>query len=660
MHISRAREQVMHQPVGQGSTFTSTQEFLPSRTDLASNAASQKHRVSDVDSGSNSLDWLPSYKKTTKDDSSKFFSSSASSSYPSSGDVRGIVSSEREVEMQSIPGLGDYNYPVKVQDKPVNSIEPSRPKYTSESAANILLHFGLEKEDLEHLISFPENQITPENLPYILRQIRLKKAKRDNVAPQPKLYLDSQPTPGMSGMDRLSSSRGVGMQQDEVSSSVLQPSKIIDYGHISKYTEVVGDEIGRTSGSRAHGGGSGSMSLMDTQNNSSHNREPLQKTVTEVRSAPLVSLRDQGDSVSCPSTSYPSVRNSLAPLSTDTTKRLQAQPTQAPHFSSLALPKKDTDLRQLTGISKVPASKDPEPDRQSTSKPKPTCTLVRGVHPGRPGLVLIGKSDDTHTKEQKRAGQTLKLDEQMRKQQAQQQQAKQPIQQQQQLKQPIQQQVKQPIQQQQQQVKQPIQQQQQQQAKQLVQQQQQPQSKQQIYQQQQPKQQVNQKQTKQQVQQQHRTQQHATQLQDNQQQAKQLAVQLQAKQQQATQLLQVHQHAQYGQALLSQYLSAKPAAPTSFVPGVMDPSRSVVHPLFVPPSTAQPSLSSLPMIPMGLLSSTQQQPPKEPTTKLLPTTALMHDYAAATPRTFPHTCSLCNKECTHMKVSRRPHSVFSP
>jgi hypothetical protein len=38
-------------------------------------------------------------------------------------------------------------------------------------------------------------------------------------------------------------------------------------------------------------------------------------------------------------------------------------------------------------------------------------------------------------------------------------------------------------------------------------------------------------------------------------------------------------------------------------------------------------------------------------TKRLPTPTMMSDYSAASPRFFPHTCSLCNIECAHLKVS---------
>lgn len=37
--------------------------------------------------------------------------------------------------------------------------------------------------------------------------------------------------------------------------------------------------------------------------------------------------------------------------------------------------------------------------------------------------------------------------------------------------------------------------------------------------------------------------------------------------------------------------------------------------------------------------------------KRLPTPSMMNDYYAASPRIFPHLCSLCNVECSHLKVS---------
>uniref|UniRef100_A0A3B4U6X5 Zinc finger protein 638-like n=1 Tax=Seriola dumerili TaxID=41447 RepID=A0A3B4U6X5_SERDU len=564
MPISRAREEVRfpgkptHQPMGQGTRFTSTQrdEFLSSGTGMAyysmsSTSAPPGHIHCDVESGSSSLDWLPNYKRSTANDSSKFYSS-ASSSYVGSSDSRFNSSSEREHDLQSIPGLGDYDYPVP--DKSAASTESSRPKYTSESAANILSQFGLEKEDLEHLISYPEDQITPANLPFILRQIRIQKAKRAATAVQSKPYLEPQPTRGVSGMDRLSSSGGAGIRPEEMSSAILQPSKVIDFGHTDKYAGGVLDEIGRTSGTRANSGGSGSMLLVDTYNSSSHGREPLQKDMTEVKSSSLGSSRDQGSSVT--SSSYSSKLSSVAPPSNDPAKQLQTQPQQTSQtiLSSFSLPKKDTDIRVFKSEPSTPLPlKEPKEDGQSKSKAQPSCTLFHGVHPGRPGLVLIGSNDTSGTKDQNKGrGKGSTVAEQMKKQQTQQQQRQ---------KQHIQQQAQ----------KQPV--------------------------------------------------------------------------------------PQMGQTWPPVYSAAQPVPPASLIPSSTDASRTMHRSMFIlgdplpsiiPPASPQPIPSPVNFSQL-LPPSSRQCRPQHPVSKGLPTPAMMHDCVADTPRVFPHTCSLCYKECTHMK-----------
>ncbi|XP_023265997.1 zinc finger protein 638-like [Seriola lalandi dorsalis] len=562
--ISRAREEgrfpgkPTHQPIGQGTHFTSSQrdEFLSSGTgmtsySMSSTSAPPGHRHSDVESGSSSLDWLPNYKRSTADDSSKFYSS-ASSSYVGSSDGRFNSSSERERDLQSIPGLGDYDYPVP--DKSAASTESSRPKYTSESAANILSQFGLEKEDLEHLISYPEDQITPANLPFILRQIRIQKAKRAATAVQSKPYLEPQPTRGVSGMDRLSCSGGAGIRLEEMSSTILQPSKVIDFGHTDKYAGGVMDEIGRTSGTRANSGGSGSMLLVDTYNSSSHGREPLQKDMTEVKSSSLGSSRDQGSSVT--SSSYSSKLSSVAPPSNDPAKQLQTQPQQTSQkiLSSFSLPKKDTDIRVFKSEPSTPLPlKEPKADDKSTSKAQPSCTLFHGVHPGRPGLVLIGSNDTTGTKGQgKGRGKGSTVAEQMKKQQTQQQQKQ------------------------------------------------------------------------------------------------KMHIQQQAQMQPVPQM---------GQTWPPVYSAAQPVPPASFIPSSTDASRTMHRSMFIlgdplpsiiPPALPQPIPSPVNFRQL-LTPSSRQSRPQQPVSKGLPTPAMMHDCVADTPRVPPHTCSLCYKECTHMK-----------
>ncbi|XP_073411178.1 zinc finger protein 638 [Dendrobates tinctorius] len=82
-------------------------------------------------------------------------------------------------------------------------------RYTNESASSILESFGLSNEDLEELSRYPDDQLTPGNMPAILRDIRLRKISRPASVPEQ--------TP------------------ERRPASEAAPSNVIDYGHSSKY-----------------------------------------------------------------------------------------------------------------------------------------------------------------------------------------------------------------------------------------------------------------------------------------------------------------------------------------------------------------------------------------------------------------------------------------
>ncbi|XP_033871247.3 zinc finger protein 638-like isoform X2 [Acipenser ruthenus] len=86
-------------------------------------------------------------------------------------------------------------------------------RYTTERATGILASFGLSNEDLEELSFYPDEQLTPDNLPFILRDIKLQKIKRH-----------------LSDVDQPPLSPAGG----ELVGSELRHSKVIDYGHSSK------------------------------------------------------------------------------------------------------------------------------------------------------------------------------------------------------------------------------------------------------------------------------------------------------------------------------------------------------------------------------------------------------------------------------------------
>ncbi|KAI5145755.1 hypothetical protein MUG91_G58n68 [Manis pentadactyla] len=104
---------------------------------------------------------------------------------------------------------------VGVKQSSVTQVTAQNPKvqsrYTKESASSILASFGLSNEDLEELSRYPDEQLTPENMPLILRDIRMRKmGRRLPILP--------------------SQSRNKEMLGSEAVSS-----NVIDYGHASKY-----------------------------------------------------------------------------------------------------------------------------------------------------------------------------------------------------------------------------------------------------------------------------------------------------------------------------------------------------------------------------------------------------------------------------------------
>ncbi|KAF6321951.1 zinc finger protein 638 [Rhinolophus ferrumequinum] len=84
-------------------------------------------------------------------------------------------------------------------------------RYTKESASSILASFGLSNEDLEELSRYPDEQLTPENMPLILRDIRMRKMGR-----------------------RLPNIPSQSRNKETLGSEAVS-SNVIDYGHASKY-----------------------------------------------------------------------------------------------------------------------------------------------------------------------------------------------------------------------------------------------------------------------------------------------------------------------------------------------------------------------------------------------------------------------------------------
>lgn len=608
MHISRTREEVRvrgkptYQFMDQGTGFASSQreEFHSSGTQrddfrslgtgksysMSSSSTSIGHRHSDLESGNRSLDWLLKYEKPTSN-SSEFYSSSVSSTYASSGDDCFSAHRERGHDQQSIPGLGDYDS--IVPEEPAAQAESIEHKYSSQSAADILLHFGLEKEDLEHLISYPEDQITPANLPFILRQIRIQKTKKTATVGQSKPFSEPQPTRSTIGMDRhnLSTSGGIGNLQEGRSSIVPQPSKVIDYGHTSRYTGGVVGDIQRTSNSGASS--SEHVWPVDTYDSYRQGQGQLQKDMTDKKSTAVGSTHDQANSATSLGSSYRSLLNPVTPPSTP-------NQTLQTILSSFSLQKKDTDVRGLQSETSKPIPlEEPKADQLLTSKTQPPShPLQPAVRQVRTGIVLFDSKNKSGTKGQAKApGEVSTAQTKKSKFQQQTQMQKQST-----------------------------------------------------------EQQLREQKTQQQTPKEQQLKQSERQWKQSQQQAQQQA---QKQTEQTVQQVPQQPVPQTGRATWPPvFPCVKPGPPAPAIPGITNISHAVrflpggPQPIIRPPVQPVASLTSYSHL---TLATSCKPAEKVAASKTLPDLVLMHDYAAATPRIFPHTCSLCHKECTKMAVS---------
>ncbi|XP_037535136.1 uncharacterized protein LOC119412192 [Nematolebias whitei] len=279
------------------------------------------------------MNWLQMLKKPTKDNSSKSDSSVSSDFLGSSDNI--FPSTERQHDRQSIQGSGSYSDPMPEQPEQRN--KPSTPKYTAEVAATILKDYGLEKDDLELLLSYPEDQLTSDNLPNILKQICLQKQKKTTTT-QP--YSDPQPSPSFTGIDRSSSTRQTGICKEIVPPNPLKISQVIEYGHKGKFT-LAGKQAEKTS------------RVISGEIEPRRFKDQPPKGTPEVKSGAMVSSLDQMGST-------PSVSSS-----SDPTRSLQTQPGQAPKrtFTLFPILKKDTEGYKSESLKSMTSQK-PEQDSQ--------------------------------------------------------------------------------------------------------------------------------------------------------------------------------------------------------------------------------------------------------------------------------------------------------
>lgn len=107
--------------------------------------------------------------------------------------------------------------------------------YTPESAGSILASFGLSNEDLEVLSHYPDDQLTPDTLPFILRDIQVNKSGQQ----KPVATASSSFSHNTNDGPLLTPTRLRSRSPDVPSLlAVTQTAgKVIDYGHASRSEE---------------------------------------------------------------------------------------------------------------------------------------------------------------------------------------------------------------------------------------------------------------------------------------------------------------------------------------------------------------------------------------------------------------------------------------
>lgn len=105
-------------------------------------------------------------------------------------------------------GLEDQNHPVPNSSAALAVYFD--PKFKSESAAGILQSLGLEKDNMELLPFYPDDQMNSDTLPFVLQQIRMQEKKAsqsDHHQPFPEASPGRRTVWSRQGV-RLSSSEG--------------------------------------------------------------------------------------------------------------------------------------------------------------------------------------------------------------------------------------------------------------------------------------------------------------------------------------------------------------------------------------------------------------------------------------------------------------------
>lgn len=109
--------------------------------------------------------------------------------------------------------------------------------YTPESAGSILASFGLSNEDLEVLSHYPDDQLTPDTLPFILRDIQINKSGNQKPVASSSSFSRSIHDMLMPPSRSSPLARSGSPEVPSLLTVTQTAGKVIDYGHASRSKE---------------------------------------------------------------------------------------------------------------------------------------------------------------------------------------------------------------------------------------------------------------------------------------------------------------------------------------------------------------------------------------------------------------------------------------
>ncbi|XP_036002934.1 uncharacterized protein LOC105935958 [Fundulus heteroclitus] len=230
-----------------------------------------------------------------------------------------------------------------------SSPDSSCPEYTPELATKLLQQFGLEKEDMGNLLSYPEEQVTVMNLPLILKQICDLKEKKT--------------VDGSNFPPRASTSGSDGMSSEGPQIHQVKP----------KEDKFSGREVLEGTHRRVEGG----LSY-------NHRKEILWRGKTQGKNSCSVPSQDQKSS----STSLSSIQTSVDCPPSDSSKP-QTQPGQGLQTIISLFPLLNQGTDRSSGKSH--GSEPSLTKTKSTPDNQPSASLLDDMNPGRADRFLSGQ-----------------------------------------------------------------------------------------------------------------------------------------------------------------------------------------------------------------------------------------------------------------------------